>query len=177
MEGILTHIQPTQICEGKKKENCCTTSSVWSESEGMTGRDLEGGGGGGLLDGLMMPKSMHLPPFHHPSLTLAKEKSQQQQIFLTCPPNHQRWYAKWKLSRDTYTFHACFLHVRADLRAPSVLINKISVSELRRKFIKSELLVGHAPPSPLLPKKNLSFPALFSSDLLSFHSLFFPFHT
>ena len=35
-----------------------------------------------------------------------------------------------------------FAHFGADLHARSVLINKISASELRRKLIKSALLVG-----------------------------------
>ncbi len=37
-----------------------------------------------------------------------------------------------------------FLTFGADLHAQSVLINKISASELRQKFIKSALLVGSA---------------------------------
>ncbi len=41
--------------------------------------------------------------------------------------------------RIAYTFFACF---RADLYAQSVIINKVSASELRRKIIKSALLVG-----------------------------------
>ncbi len=57
-------------------------------------------------------------------------------------PNHQRWYAEWRLSRNTYTLHARFCTFGADLHAQSVLGNKISASELRRKFIKSVLLAG-----------------------------------
>ncbi len=57
-------------------------------------------------------------------------------------PNHQRWYAKRKLSWNTYTLHACFCIFGADLHAQSVLVNKISASELSRKFIKSALFVG-----------------------------------
>ncbi len=49
-------------------------------------------------------------------------------------PNHQRWYAKWKLSRNMYALHACFGTFCADLHAQSELINKISASELRRKL-------------------------------------------
>ncbi len=42
-------------------------------------------------------------------------------------PNHQRWHAKWKLSRNTtYTLHASFCTFGADLHAQSVLSNKIS---------------------------------------------------
>ncbi len=41
-----------------------------------------------------------------------------------------------------YTLCTCFLKVCADLHARSVLINKISATELSRKFTKRELLVG-----------------------------------
>ncbi len=58
-------------------------------------------------------------------------------------PNHQRWHAKWELSRNAYTLHTRFCTFRADLLAQSVLISKISASELSRKFVKSALLVGH----------------------------------
>ena len=59
-------------------------------------------------------------------------------------PNHQRWHAKWKLSRSEYAHvaHTFFCTLGADLYAQSVLINKISASELSRKLIKSALLVG-----------------------------------
>ncbi len=58
-------------------------------------------------------------------------------------PNHQRWYARWKLSWNMYTMHTRFCTFRADLYAQSVLTNKISASELSPKFInKSALLVG-----------------------------------
>ncbi len=57
-------------------------------------------------------------------------------------PNHQLWHARWKLSRSTHTLHTHFCTFGADLCAQSVLSNKISASELRRKFIKSALLVG-----------------------------------
>ncbi len=57
-------------------------------------------------------------------------------------PNHQRWYAKWKLSRNIYTSHTRFCTFGTDLYAQSVIINNISASELSRKFIKSALLVG-----------------------------------
>ncbi len=58
------------------------------------------------------------------------------------PPNHQRWYAKGS-SVETYT-HCIHVYARLVLIlcAHSVLINKISASKLRRKFIKSALLVG-----------------------------------
>ncbi len=61
----------------------------------------------------------------------------------THTPNHQRWYAKEMLSWNTYTLHTCFCTLGNDLHAQLVIINKISASELRRKFIKSALLVGH----------------------------------
>ena len=60
-------------------------------------------------------------------------------------PNHQRWYAKWKLSRNTVLYTPS-IRVFARL-APtcvfsvSVLINQISASELSRKFLKS-VVVG-----------------------------------
>ncbi len=57
-------------------------------------------------------------------------------------PNHQRWYAKWKLSRNMYALHARFCTFDADLHAQSALRNKISASDLSRKFIESALLVG-----------------------------------
>ncbi len=57
-------------------------------------------------------------------------------------PNHRRWYAKWKLRCNIYTLHTRFCMFSADLYAQSALINKISASELSRKFIKSVLLVG-----------------------------------
>ncbi len=60
------------------------------------------------------------------------------------PPNHQRWHAKWKLSRNMYMLSSTFFaRLRADLYAQSVLSNKISASELRRKLSKSTLLVGY----------------------------------
>ncbi len=43
----------------------------------------------------------------------------------------------------TYTLHKLFFTFGADLYAKLVLINKISASELSRKFIKSALLVGY----------------------------------
>ncbi len=56
--------------------------------------------------------------------------------------NHQRWYAKWKLSWNMYTLHIHFCTFGADLYAQLVLINKISTSELTQKFIRSVFLVG-----------------------------------
>ena len=63
-------------------------------------------------------------------------------------PNQQRWYAEWKLSRSTYMLSTRFRTFRTNLHAQSVLINKISASELTRKFIKSALLVGSLSPPP-----------------------------
>ncbi len=59
-----------------------------------------------------------------------------------CVPNHIWWYAKWKLSWNIHTLHTRFCTFGTDLHAQSVLINKISASELSQKFIKSALLVG-----------------------------------
>ena len=42
-------------------------------------------------------------------------------------PNHQRWHVKWKLSRNTYTLHARFLHARRRLAC--------SVDALLTKFL------------------------------------------
>ena len=59
-------------------------------------------------------------------------------------PNHQLWYAKWRLSCNTCASHTRFCTFDADLRARSVLIGKISAPELSQKFIKRALLVGYA---------------------------------
>ncbi len=56
---------------------------------------------------------------------------------------HATWDAKWKLSWNVYTLRAHYCTFGADLHAQSVIINKISASELSRKLIKSALLVGH----------------------------------
>ena len=47
--------------------------------------------------------------------------------------------AQLEYIHDAYTFFAC---LAPDLYAQSVLIKKNSASELKRKFIKSALLVG-----------------------------------
>ena len=57
-------------------------------------------------------------------------------------PNHQRWHAKWKFGRNAYTFRTRLRTFDSDLHAQSVIINKISASELTKKFVKSALLVG-----------------------------------
>ncbi len=41
-------------------------------------------------------------------------------------PNHQRWHAKWKLSRNMYTLQTSFCTFGANLHAQSVIIDKIS---------------------------------------------------
>ena len=52
-------------------------------------------------------------------------------------PNHQRGYAKWNLSWNyRYTLHTCFCMFGTNLYAQSVLINKISASQLSQKFVK-----------------------------------------
>ncbi len=60
-------------------------------------------------------------------------------------PNHQRWCAEWKLSRNMHTLHTRFCTFGADLHAQSVIINKVSALELGQKFTKSALLVGQYP--------------------------------
>ncbi len=55
-------------------------------------------------------------------------------------PNHQRWYAKWKLSRNMHVLHTRFLHVKVPTcKLSRWLTTKISASGLRRKFVKSVL--------------------------------------
>ena len=61
----------------------------------------------------------------------------------TIEPNHQRWYAKCKLSWNICTLHTRFRTFGADLYAQSVITNKIPVLKLSREFIKSALLVGY----------------------------------
>ncbi len=39
-------------------------------------------------------------------------------------PNHQQWYARWKLSRNMYTLRTRFCTLGADLHAQRVLIDK-----------------------------------------------------
>ena len=63
---------------------------------------------------------------------------------------------KWKLGRNMCTFcvHGDFFFFArfgTDLHAQSVLSNKISASELRRKFVKGPLSVGLIPWQPCLP--------------------------
>ena len=58
-------------------------------------------------------------------------------------PNHQRWYAKWNLSRNAYTLHARFCTFGTDLYAKSMLINKISAFAAQSE-VYSECVVGWA---------------------------------
>ena len=54
-------------------------------------------------------------------------------------PNHQRWYAKWKLNWNIqYTLHTyAFLHVLVPICMLSRhLLTKLSASELSQKFLK-----------------------------------------
>ncbi len=58
-------------------------------------------------------------------------------------PNQQRWRAKMEAQSEYVHVAYTFLHVLAPIcYARSVLVNKISASELSRKSIKSALLVG-----------------------------------
>ena len=60
-------------------------------------------------------------------------------------PNQQRWHAKMEAQSEYVSpLHTWFCTFGADLCAQSVLIIKISVSELSRKLTKSALLVGPA---------------------------------
>ncbi len=60
-----------------------------------------------------------------------------------CSPNHQRWHGKVEAQFEYVNIACMFLHVwHRFVHAQSVLINKISASELRQKFIKRALLVG-----------------------------------
>ena len=77
-----------------------------------------------------------LPPSFPPSSSSSFYASAHRH-FCFCPspkartPNHQRWYVKCKLSRSMYALHVhVFWTFGADLYAQSVLINKISASEL-----------------------------------------------
>ena len=71
------------------------------------------------------------------------EEREEGHSWVSFQPNHQRWHAKME-ARSEYSHVACtFLHVwRPILHAQSMLIDKISASELSRKFIKSALSVG-----------------------------------
>ncbi len=49
-------------------------------------------------------------------------------------------------SKHVHVAHKFFARLGTDLHAQSMLSNRISASELGRKFIKSALLVGSPPP-------------------------------
>ncbi len=84
-----------------------------------------------------VPAEPCFPPTHPVPFFLSSTFKKRKHV-----PNHQRWYAKWKLSRNMYTCALCtFCTFGADLYAQSVITKKIS--ELSRKFIKSALLVGY----------------------------------
>ncbi len=59
-------------------------------------------------------------------------------------PNHQRWRAKLEAQSEHVHVACTFFFARSgtDLRARSVLIDKISASEISQKSIRSALLVG-----------------------------------
>ncbi len=81
--------------------------------------------------------------------------------FFLAYPTTNGGVQKWKLSWNMYKLHTRFCTLGADLHAQSVLIDKISASQLSRKFIKSALLVGHThtphtPPPPLPPPPTLA---------------------
>ncbi len=58
-------------------------------------------------------------------------------------PNHQWWCAKMEAQSEyVHIAYTLLPRLGADSHAPSVLSNKISASEIRRKFVKSALLVG-----------------------------------
>ncbi len=60
-------------------------------------------------------------------------------------PNHHRWHAKWKLSRNVHTLRTRFCHVLASIRMLSrCLVTTISASEIRRKFYQECVVVGWA---------------------------------
>ncbi len=61
--------------------------------------------------------------------------SWQLQVFV---PNHQRWHAKWKLSRNTqHVARTSFLHrLASTCMLRRCLVANLSASELRRKFVK-----------------------------------------
>ena len=62
---------------------------------------------------------------------------------LVWEPNHQRWRVKMEAQSEHVSIaHAVSQRLAPDLHAQSVLADKIPASELRRKFIKSALLVG-----------------------------------
>ncbi len=60
-------------------------------------------------------------------------------------PNHQRWYAKMEAQSEhvhVAYIHVFFARLAPDLYTQSVLVKKVSASELSPKFINRVLLVG-----------------------------------
>ena len=83
-------------------------------------------------------------------------------------PNHHRWHAKWKLSWNSYSTHCMhvFCTFGTNLYTQSVLINKISASELSQKFIKRALLVGYT-------QYAVEYSSTFCGQHLKFGCLFY----
>ncbi len=79
----------------------------------------------------------------------------------------------WKLGRNMYTLRTYFCTFRADSYARSVIINKISASELSRKFAKSALLVGTTRAPPLKASQLQQVKKERRGNSLSFPSSFF----
>ncbi len=53
-------------------------------------------------------------------------------------PNHERWHAKWNLSRNTYTLHTRFLHVLV----PTCMLSQCLLAKfLHRSSVRSLLKV------------------------------------
>ncbi len=63
-------------------------------------------------------------------------------VLLDVLPTTNSGVQKRKLGWNMYTLHTRFGTFGSDLHAQSALTNKISASELSRKFIKSAVLVG-----------------------------------
>ena len=116
------------------------TRTMWGNDvcANVGGGSGGGGGGEGAKIGLLLHPICAPPP---PQLLSPRHKIRSCR-HLELTPNHQRWYAKWKLSWNTYILRTHFHTFCTDLYAQLVLISKISASELSRKFIKSALLVG-----------------------------------
>ena len=102
----------------------------------------------GILDGclffffLFLLCTFHFPPSPPPM----------NEWPLPSSPPHPTTNGGMQNGSSVYTLHTRFCRFDADLHAQSVIIDKISASELSRKFIKSALLVGHhhcPPRSPM----------------------------
>ncbi len=76
------------------------------------------------------------------SVTRAEGQGQRGKQYRLVPtfPNHQRWYAKWKLSRNMYTLYTfCMFGANLYMLNWHLLIKFLHQS---RKFIKGPLLIG-----------------------------------